>query len=217
MKKATALILLVTAAASLAACGRQSTPSMMNTSLPQLTPETTLAQVPVQNVSPGYLYNLSDNYKRYGADTMELAIAYDPNSKSYTAMKAFEDLSSIKSKLTKLGVRSIVGETVKSEGTSPTLMISYDSIKAQAPAGCSNMPGFDDGLTTGHISDYKFGCSTDSLIAKQIYRPADLAGNAGSDPIDGRRAANTVEHSRNVTQDEAEGDLERFDRSNIQQ
>ena len=217
MKKTTTFILLMTAALSLTACGRQSTPSMMNTSLPQLTPETTLAQVPVGNVTSGYLYNLSDNYKRYGADTMQLSLAYDPNSKTYTAMKAFEDLASIKSKLTKLGVRSITGETVKSEGVSPTLMISYDSVSAQAPAGCRNMPGFDDGLTTGDIGDYRFGCSTDTLIAKQIYRPADLAGNAGSDPIDGRRAANTVEYNRQVTQEEAEGDLERFDRSNIQQ
>ena len=217
MKKTTAIVLLMASALSLSACGRQSTPSMMNTSLPQLAPETTLAQIPVQNVTQGYLYNLSDNYKRYGTDTMQLTLAYDPNSKTYTAMKAFEDLADIKSKLKKLGVRSVVSETVKTEGIAPTLMVSFDSVTAHAPAGCRNMPGFDDGLTTGHIGDYKFGCSTDTLIAKQIYRPTDLAGNAGSDPIDGRRAANTVEYNRQVTQEEAEGDLNRFDRSNIQQ
>lgn len=217
MKKTAALVLLMTAAVSLSACGRLSTPSMMNTSRPQLAPETTLAQIPVQNVTQGYLYNLSDNYKRYGTDTMQLTLAYDPNSKSYTAMKAFADLADIKAKLKTLGVRSVVGETVKAEGAAPTLMVSFDSVTAHAPAGCRNMPGFDDGLTTGHIGNYKFGCSTDTMMAKQIYRPADLAGSAGSDPIDGRRAANAVEYDRNVTPEEADGELKSFDRSNIQQ
>ena len=217
MKKTIALTLLLVSATTLTACGRQSTPSMMNTTRPQLLSETTLQQVPVSEVSDGYIYNLVDNYKRYGADTLQLSLAYDPASKTYTAMKAFEDLASIKGKLAKLGVRSVKAETVKSEGVSPTLMISYDAVKAAGPAGCRNMPGFDDGLTTGHIGEYKFGCSVDSLIAQQVYRPTDLAGRAGSDPIDGRRATNTIEHYRNVSEQEAEGDLDRFDRTNIQQ
>ncbi len=217
MKKTTALILLVAATASLAACGRQSTPSMMNTSRPQLVPETTLEQIPVSQVSQGYLYKIADNYQRYGADTMHLSLAYDPASRQYGTMKAFEDLSSIKAKLQKLGVRSITGETVKSEGASPTLMITYDSVTAQAPAGCRNMPGFDDGLTTTQIGDYKFGCSVDTMLAKQIYRPSDLNGNNASDPVDGRRATNSVEYYRDVQPEEAEGELKSFDRSNIQQ
>lgn len=217
MKKTTALILLVAATASLAACGRQSTPSMMNTSRPQLVPETTLEQVPVSQVSQGYLFQIADNYQRYGADTMQLTLAYDPASKQYNAMKAFEDLSSIKGKLQKLGVRSVTGESVKSEGVTPTLMISYDSVTAQAPAGCRNMPGFDDGLTTTNIGDYKFGCSVDTMLAKQIYRPSDLNGNTASDPLDGRRATNSVEYYRDVQPEEAEGELNRFDRSDVQQ
>lgn len=217
MKKTTALILLVAATAALAACARQSTPSMMNTAKPQLVPETTLEQMPVSRISDGYLYKVADNYQRYGADTMQLTLAYDPASKQYTAMKAFEDLSSIKSRLKKLGVHSITGETAKSEGVTPTLMISYDSLSAQAPAGCRNMPGFDDGLTTNAIGDYKFGCSVDTMIAKQIYRPSDLNGNAAGDPMDGRRAANSVEYYRDIQPEEAEGELNRFDRADVQE
>ena len=217
MKKTIAFTLLLVSATALAACGRQSTPSMMNTSRPQLVSETALQQVPVAEATDGYIYNLVENYKRYGVDTLQLSLAYDPASKTYNAMKAFEDLATIKGKLAKLGVRTVKAETVKSEGSEPTLMVSFDSVTAQGPAGCRNMPGFDDGLTTGHIGEYKFGCSVDGLIAKQIYRPTDLAGRTGSDPIDGRRATNTIEHYRNVSEQEAEGDLERFDRSNIQQ
>lgn len=217
MKKTNAFILLLATAATLTACGRQSTPSMVNTTRPQLTSETLLRQVPAAEVTQGRLYGIADDYRRYGADTMELFMVYDPESKTYTAMKAFEDLSSIKAKLQNMGVRSIKAETVKSEGATPTLLVSYDSVTAQPPEGCRNMPGFDDGLTTRHIGTYKFGCSVDTVMTKQIYRPADLQGNGSTDPIDGRRATNVIEHHRNVIQDEAEGDLDRFDRSDIEQ
>lgn len=71
-------------------------------------------------------------------------------------------------------------------------------VHAAAPAGCRNMPGFDDGLTSEKIGDYRFGCSVDAMVAKQIYRPADLQGNAGHDLGDGRRATSGVEYYRRV-------------------
>ena len=216
MKKTTAFTFLLVATLGLNACSRLNTPSMVNEARPRLLPETILEQIPVANISETDLYQIADNYQRYGVDTMQISLAYDPALKTYSAMKAFEDLSAVKAKLKKLGVRSITGETVKSEGAIPTLLISYDSVTAQAPEGCRNMPGFDDGLTTGQIGDYKFGCSVDTMLAKQIYRPADLQGVGTSDPIDGRRATNSVEYYRHVDAQEAEGDLDRFDRTDIE-
>lgn len=215
MKKIPLALALLLATSMVGACARQNTPSMMNTSKPQLVSGAELMQVPVDKVSDGYLYKVASDYDRYGADALNLSIAYDPASKSYSAMKAFSDLADIKARLKKMGVRSVVGETVKSDGTAPTLMISYDSVHAQAPAGCRNMPGFDDGLTQGHITDYRFGCSIDTMIAQQIYRPTDLQGNTASDPQDGRRAANNVEYYRQVEAEEAEGELIRIQRSEI--
>lgn len=216
MKKTIAVSLLMIGVSLLPACARQSTPSMMNTSRPQVVPETRLEQMPVESVSSGYLYNVADNYARYGVDSLHLSLAYDPADKTYGAMKAFNDLSSYKDKLKGMGVRSITAETVKTDGVQPTLMVSYDSVTAQAPAGCRNMPGFDDGLTSGDIGDYRFGCSVDTMLAKQIYRPADLYGNGSSDVGDGRRAANSVEYYRQITPEEAEGDLNRIQRSDIE-
>lgn len=211
------LLLMMGASAVLSGCGRQSTPSMMNTNKPQLVQETSLQQMPVKSVTPGYIDMLADAYSRYGASTMQLSLAYDPNAKDYNAVKAFKDLARIKSGLEEQGVHGITADTVKAEGGEPILMVSYDAVKAAAPAGCRNMPGFDDGLTTEQVGDYRFGCSIDGMLAKQIYRPSDLQGYAGSDDIDGRRAANTVEYYRRVEQEEAEGDLERTDRGDIQQ
>jgi len=132
-------------------------------------------------------------------------------------VQAFKDLSRFKDGLAKSGVHSVVAETMKAEGSDPTLMVTYDAVTANAPAGCRNMPGMDDGLTTEAVGDYRFGCSVDTILAKQVYRPGDLAGNGASDPIDGRRAANTVEYYRQVTSDEAEGELQRLERGDIQQ
>lgn len=211
------VLLLLLMGCSLAACARQSTPSMMNPNKPQLVSETALQQVPVKSVNNGYIYKLADEYERYGTNVMQLSLAYDPNAKNYGAVQAFKDLSRIKSGLEKLGVRGISAETVKAEGTEPMLMVSYDAVRAAAPAGCRNMPGLEDGLTTEKIGDYRFGCSVDSMLAKQIYRPGDLQGYAGHDDGDGRRAANSVEYYRQVDREEAEGELIRIQRTDIQE
>lgn len=216
MKNAKIITLLLITTSLLSGCGRQSTPSMINTSLPRVSEETTMDQVPVENVTQAYLYKVAQNHERYGTNTLMLSLAYDPASKSYDAMKAFQDLARFKESLRKMGVSAVKAETVKTQGTAPTLMVAYDSVSAQAPEGCRNMPGFDDGLTTHDIADYRFGCSVDAMLAKQIYRPSDLKGNDASDPMDGRRAANVAEYYRRIDQEEAEGDLNRIQRSDIQ-
>lgn len=211
------LAVLAGAGMTLGACARQSTPSMMNTSLPRIAEQTSMRQVPVGKISDGYLAQLADDYGRYGSGALTLALAYDPASKTYGALDAFNDLASVKERLRKAGLTDVRAETVKTEGGGePTLFISYDSQTALAPAGCRNMPGFDDGLTTGEIGNYKFGCSVDSMIAQQIYRPADLRGNAGNDPIDGRKAANVTEYNRRVNPERIQGDLSRMERKDMQ-
>ncbi len=215
MKKLNAFMVLFAGASLLGAC-TQSTPSMMNPNKPRVVSETTMQQLPVAEVNDSFLYKVSEDYARYGSNGVQLFLTYDPASKDYSAMKAFNDLSGFKTKLSKMGVRGIKAETVKADGIVPTLMVSYDSTTALAPEGCRNMPGMVDGLTTREIGDYRFGCSVDSMVAQQIYRPSDLQGNSNADPGDGRRAANNVEYYRRVEQDEAEGDLNRIERSDLQ-
>lgn len=216
MKKTITLSALILSACLVSACERQTTPSMMNTTLPRVSHETTMDQMPVANVTEGYIARIANNYERYGTTKLRLSLAYDPASKKYDAMKAFKDLAKYKEQLKSFGVHGVEAETIKSSGAEPTLMISYDSAKALAPEGCRNMPGFDDGLTTTEISDYRFGCSVDSMLAQQIYRPTDLYGRGDADLGDGRRAANSVEYYRRVDQEEAEGDIERIQRTDIQ-
>lgn len=208
--------MMMATACALSACGPQTKPSMMNTAKPQLVSETAMQQVAVKDAKDGYLRMLSEDYRRYGSDTMNLALAYDPASKTYDAMKAFNDLATIKSKLNSFGVRSINAETIQGVGE-PVLLISYDAVKAAAPAGCNLFPGVEDNQTTRFIGDYRFGCTTETMLAKQIYRPSDLRGNDQLDPGDGRRAANSIEHYRVVTESEANREMNILTRDQISQ
>ncbi len=196
------------------ACSPQSTPSMMNVNKPVLTSETVMQQLAVKDIKDGHLRMIADDYARYGSGSLHLSLVYDPKSPSYTAMKAFNDLSSYKDRLGKLGIKNVDAETVQAAGD-PMLMITYDAVKAQAPAGCNLLPGTDTNQTTRFIGDYKFGCTTDTMLARQIYRPEDLKGNSHLDAGDGRRAANSTEHYRVVTEDEASGPLDVLTRDQI--
>lgn len=197
------------------ACAPQNIPSMMNESKPQLNNETHLSQVAIAKVNAGYIRALAEDYRRFGADSMHLGLVYDPHSRQYTAMKAFEDLARIKDQLAKNGVRDVRAETIKIEGSEPVLMVTYDTVHATAPENCSLLPGLDNNVTTRFIGDYKFGCSVDTMLANQIYRPADLAGNDQFDPGDGRRAANVTEYYRQVQEENVTGDLVILDRREV--
>lgn len=202
----------------LPSCAPQNTPSMMNANKVQLAMETSLQQVPVKDATDGYLRKLADDYTRYGSNGLSITLSYDPAKPgNYNAVKSFQDLERIKTRLNKLGVRNITAESVKVDGADPTLMIMFDSTVAQAPEGCGLLPGLEGNQTTRFMGDYRFGCSIDTMTARQVYRPADLAGNDQLDVGDGRRAANSLEHYRVVTEAEATRDLDVLGRDQIQQ
>lgn len=207
---------LMATTCALAACAPQNTPSMMNVEKPRLVTETAMQQIAVKDIKDGHLRMLASEYDRYGADAMNLSLVYDPKSKTYGAMNAFNDLARIKGKLNSFGVRSVTAETMQGEGD-PVLMISYDSLKAQGPKGCTTFPGVEGNETTRFVGDYRFGCTTESMLAKQIYRPSDLGGKDHMDPGDGRRATNSIEHYRVVTEAEANREMDILTRDQISQ
>ncbi len=196
---------------AMAACAPLSSPSMMNTNKVELVHQTAIEQIPAGEVNDVTLSLLADDYRRYGNGPVELAMIYDPFSKKYTAMQARNQLREIEENLKVRGIRHVVTRTVAVDKGEPALMVSYESYQAQAPSDCHMMPGLDDYQTTRDIATYRFGCSTESMLARQIARPADLMGRgADTAPADGRRAANVVEESRNYSQSDANKELESF-------
>ncbi len=211
------LLLAAIGCASLMAC-QQSTPSMMNTSKVELNTHQGIDQIAVKNVNDGYLSALASQYGRYGEGPVDLTISFDPSSKSYTAMKAVNELSSMSDKLSRKGIRNVKTSTLPVSGQGePMLMVSYTMVTAEGPSDCGTMDGLYDRQTTRHIGEYRFGCGVEQMTARQISRPADLRGRGTVDTGDGRRASNVSEAYRGLPAEAYTEPLENFSRDDIAQ
>lgn len=215
MDKQTAC-LIVLSLGLLAACAPQNTPSMMNVNKVQLQHQVAVQQIPLADINDVTLTLITDDYHRYGSGPLDLAMVFDPASKNFTAMQARNKLREVEANLKGRGIRAVRTRTAAVEQGTPSLMISYESYQALAPADCDLMPGIEHHQTTRDIAQYRFGCSTESLLARQIARPADLMGRGGDTaPSDGRRATNIVEEWRNYGPNDANAKLERIGREDM--
>lgn len=177
----------------LGACAPLHSPSSMNSNRVELTREMVVEQVPMTAVTENKLNVLANDYASNATGPLDLTLTYDPRSSSYTAMSALNDLKDIKMALHKKGIEKINTQTLAVTNAKPLLMVNYDTISAQGPTNCDQMPGLNDNETGRFIEGYKFGCSTETLIAQQIARPTDLEGNAEMSERSGRRAATIAE------------------------
>ena len=93
---------------------------------------------------------------------------------------------------------------IKSQGDEARLLISYTSYSAHAPKGCDSEMSGMDGNELGYNEDYKLGCSTKRVVAKQVAKPKHLLGN-GKLPAEseGRSATNIVDYQRAGIMNEA--------------
>lgn len=196
MKPTKHIVIMTMMSVALCAC-ELATPSMMNTSKVELVTQTGIDQVPVTKVNDNYLSAMAANYSRYGEGPVDLTISFDPSSKSYTAMKAVNQLSSISDVLARKGIKNVRTSTLPVSGqVEPTLMVSYDMVTAQGPRDCGHMNGLYGNNTSEKVDDYRFGCGVEQMLARQISRPSDLRGRGTADPGDGRRATIVSESYR---------------------
>lgn len=177
----------------LTACAPQYTPSMMNTSSVELARESIVEQIPLASITPETMTYIAQQYQKNGNGILDLTMTYDPRSKDFTAMNAVHGLQAIEKTLKQNGVTQYETQTLAVPDGKPSLMVSYDMIRAQAPSDCQPMPGLDTNETGRFIGDYKFGCGIETAIAKQIARPADLEGNATLDRRTARRDSVVIE------------------------
>jgi type IV pilus biogenesis protein CpaD/CtpE len=200
---------------ALSACA-QNTPSMMNENKPRLIEQTQIDHIPMKDMNDTVLAAVAENYRRYGEGTLDLTVTYDPKSKTYTAMKAVNDLAHMADVLRVKGISDIKTNTLPAPGTDPMLAVHYDSVSALGPKDCAPMPGMDD-YTTGRNLDsqYLFGCGIETQLARQIYRPADLRGNGTVETGDGRRAVSVSETYRAQQASEVRGTLQQWGRSDL--
>lgn len=190
----------------LSACAPQTSPSMMNNSEIELSRQTTIEQISVKDVTEERLNRIVEQYHKNSSGALDLTLTYNPKSSDFTAMNANHMLSRVKTGLQKKNVQNITAQILDVIDGTPLLIVSYDVVLAQAPSDCGIMPGLEDHITGRFIGEYKFGCGTQSLIAKQIARPTDLEGNADMDQRDARRESIVIEeYSAGVPRQPIEG------------
>lgn len=182
------------AASSLLIACTQTTPSRMNTSPMQLAHQTVVEQIPVAQLNDVTITNIAEQYKENtSSGPLDLTMTYDPQSKSFTAMKALHELGRIKNALKSKGVTTVTTQTLAVPQGKASLMVSYDIISAQAANDCMPMPGLEYNETGRFIGEYKFGCGVDTMLARQIANPADLEGNSKMATRDARRESVIVD------------------------
>lgn len=139
------------------------------------------------SLDQGTLRAIGANYDRYGNGPMDVAVSYDPKSKTNTEAKAKTELRKIQAELQRNGVSDIRASVTPGENTGEksSTMVSFPALTARAPRNCGLMPGYTDAQTgtpedaEGEHKGYAIGCTVESLMAKQIARPGDLLGRPG--------------------------------------
>ena len=153
--------------------------------------------IAIENLTKANLEAIANEYKRYGGDSLNLTVSYNPSAgSSFTASDAMRKGSEVVKILRDHHyVDGVKASILPIKSGKPTLFVDYARYQAVKPDGCGTAPGMDNKGTNTEdkIEDYEIGCSLKTTIAKQVYRPKDLAGVSGrKDDYDGRRITNSI-------------------------
>jgi type IV pilus biogenesis protein CpaD/CtpE len=148
----------------------------------------------------GMIHAIGNYYERFGNGTMNVVVSYDPKSNINTRSKAEHALSVLQSGLAQNGARDVKGalSAMNGSGDVSTTLVSFPALAASAPQGCGMMPGYKDPSQdipndTNIKPTYGYGCTIETLLAKQVARPSDLMGKQGFETNgDGRRAERVI-------------------------
>lgn len=149
-------------------------------------------QISTAEFNEDFASNMGSYYRNHGEGTVDFTVLYDPTSRSNTAMDASQEASRIASLMRKNGMQDINANIlpVNEMGPDANVLVTFTSYTASAPKDCGVMPGFKN-TDISFNDEYKLGCTVETVFARQVARPKDLAGNANTgDTTDGRRAAN---------------------------
>ena len=185
--------LCLIAALGITACAEQHTPSMMNYEPLRVAEETVIDQIPAASINDSTIAMMADHYTKHANGPMDLTMTYNPKSRSFGKYSAGKKLKMVESKLRAKGIDTIYTNTMPVPNGDPMLVISYDTLKAMAPADCGKTPGLHDYQTGRFIEEYRFGCGVETMFAKQITNPSDLYGKSDMGERDGRRESVVTE------------------------
>ncbi len=190
----------------------QQIPSGMSHNKIGIQHETVLKQMALGDINKNSLTQLANQYHQSTDGPMDLTVTYDPNDPKFTAADARHELKHIVRALKTLGVVDVTTRVSSVSYGHPALLVAYDHVAAMAPQNCSTLPGLDDRYTDRSLGDYRFGCSVDTMTARQIADPRDLMGDAALSQREARRAVTVTD---GYLKGEPREPLEGVERSNL--
>lgn len=166
-------------------------------------------EVSVGMMDDNFYKALASEYKSNGGAGLNLTFVYNPASGNAAGLSASELAGNAARKLRGYGADDVSADIlpVADSAHSGKVLVSYTKFAALAPKDCETMPGLDDNQI--ELSwDYKYGCSVEERLAKQLARPSDLLGNdAAPETSSGRRATNlSAPHELGVANEPLDGD-----------
>lgn len=161
----------------------------------QVVEERFVEEVSLSAATPAYVVGLARHYEKHGDGPVDVSVTYDPKSHTNTAMNASQSADRLARALRAEGIRNVNADAlpIQDNGDDSVLLVSYMSYHADAPKGCTTLSGFE-ATDISHDKDYRYGCTIETMLSKQVSRPRDLMGHGRIDPTsDGRRAGNIGE------------------------
>ncbi len=153
------------------------------------------------NLTKSTVENIAANHLGSFDDEVDVTVTYDPQSSVNTKSKAEISAKRIGKYFYDVGVDAITTNVlpVLAPPNHSVTTLRYTNVSAQVSDDCGLMPGYknreDVGSTDIH-KDYEYGCTYDSLLARQVANPSDLLGRDGFEtPASGRQAQNKISES----------------------
>jgi type IV pilus biogenesis protein CpaD/CtpE len=189
------IILSISALALLSGCSVQSETWVNQAGRVEIKEEQFTDTFETAKINKATIHAIGDYYERYGNGTLNIVVSFDPQSKLNSKAQAEKSVLAIKSGLDKVGISDMTGSVseIKGSGDLSTTLISFPALTASKPSGCGLMPGYEDASAdipndTNIKPPYGYGCTVESLLAKQVSKPSDLLGKQGFETnSDGRR------------------------------
>jgi hypothetical protein len=148
---------------------------------------------PVDSINDSYILYLAKDFSRNGDGQVYLTVTYDPYSSKNTAMKAQNTAAILTEKMRNAGISPVQSDIlpVQKSGDTSEALISYMSYTASPPPDCGTMAGYSD--TDQHSNtDYRLGCTIETIFARQVARPRDLLGRGQEQTTSQGRSATNI-------------------------
>lgn len=151
-------------------------------------------EMPLSMVGSDVVARAGETHARQGTGALEVTVTYPPGPGA--SQQAQAQAAKLAADLRKAGATYVTATTLPvADPRGPLVVISFPTVTALPPQDCESMPGAG-GRLLELDRQYQFGCETRTVLARQIARPADLAGRGGLSPADGQSQAVIVARRR---------------------